>query len=208
MNIKTLVLGPVSTNCYICSEDKCGFVVDPAADAERIYDEINSLELNIKYIIITHAHFDHIEAAEQLKELTGAEIVVSETDFIALNDSTLNLADAFGALVPYINADISVKDGETISFDGFTLKFIMTPGHTQGSMCILVNDKILFSGDTLFALSVGRTDFPGGNFKSITESVKKLFTLDDGIKVYPGHNDTTSIGEEKKFNPYVNGDNS
>ena len=206
MNIKTLVLGPVSTNCYICSEGKFGFVVDPAANAEKIYEEAKNL--TVKYIIVTHAHFDHIEAAAKLKELTGAKLVISETDSKALNDSTLNLAAAFGALVPHVEADITVKDGETLSVDGFSIRFIMTPGHTQGSMCILVNNQYLFSGDTLFALSVGRTDFPGGSFKDIVNSVRKLFLLDDGIKVFPGHNETTSIGEEKKFNPYLNGDNT
>lgn len=206
MNVKTIVLGQVMTNCYICSNGKCGFVIDPAADANRIYNEIIKDELNIEYIIITHAHFDHIEAAQKLKEMTGARIVVSETDAEALNNPALNLADMFRASVPHTEADLTVNDGDTIEYEGFLLKFISTPGHTPGSMCILVNNEILFSGDTLFSLSVGRTDFPGGSFKNITASVKKLFMLNDDIKVFPGHNETTSIGEEKKYNPYVNGD--
>lgn len=207
MIVKTLILGPVSTNCYICGTGKIGFVVDPAANAQKIYKEACELGFEIKYIIITHAHFDHIEAAQQLKELTGAKVIVSEIDSTALNNPTLNLADMFGASVPHITFDITVNDKNAIDFGELSLEFIITPGHTPGSMCILVNKKILFSGDTLFALSVGRTDFPGGNFGSIAKSVKRLFLLDEETKVYPGHNGTTSIREEKKFNPYVNGEN-
>lgn len=205
MDVRTLVLGQVSTNCYICGSGNVGFVIDPADNAKKIYNEITGLKFNIKYIILTHAHFDHIKAAQELKDLTGAKIVVSEADCGALNKSDLNLADMFGVSVPHIEADISVSDGDILEFDEFQLRFIMTPGHTLGSMCILVNNKVLFSGDTLFALSIGRTDFPGGSLESITASVKKLFLLDEDIRVYPGHNCTTSIGEEKKFNPYVNG---
>lgn len=208
MKIKKLLLGPVLTNCYICGKNTGGFVVDPAADAKKIYDEINKQGLNIKYIIITHAHFDHIEAAQKLKELTNAKIIASKIDFAALNDSTLNLADMFGAEVSHIDCDMTVEDGDTLEFDGFSLKFIITPGHTLGSMCILVDNEILFSGDTLFALSVGRTDFPGGSFKSIEKSVKRLFLLEENIKVYPGHNEPTSIGEEKRCNPFVNGEDA
>lgn len=205
MNVRTLVLGQVSTNCYICGSGNVGFVIDPADNAEKIYDEINKLKFNIKYIILTHAHFDHIKAAQELKNLTGAKIIVSTVDFDSLNKSAFNLADMFGVSVPHIEADILADDGDILEFDEFLLRFIMTPGHTLGSMCILVNNKVLFSGDTLFALSIGRTDFPGGSLENITASVKKLYLLDDDIKVYPGHNRTTSIGEEKKFNPYVNG---
>ena len=205
MEIKRLVLGELGTNCYIVYDEnsKEAAVFDPADNAEKILNEINSLNLSLKYIIITHAHYDHIAALDKLKSDTGASICAGEEDKAALKDAYISLSIHFGKSAPISKADITINDKSTLMLGGETVRFLHTPGHTKGSICA-VFDSFVISGDTLFLESVGRCDFPGGSMHEIVHSIKeKLFLLPDDTKVYPGHGDATSIGHEKKNNPYV-----
>ena len=162
-------------------------------------------DVNIKYIILTHGHSDHICGVNEHKaEFPDAKIVAYKDEEAMLENPNLNQSPGFG--VPYsTKADILVSDGDELKVGDVTLKFIHTPGHTEGGMCIYVKEaKALFSGDTLFRQSIGRTDFPGGSYKEIMDSIrKKLFLLPDDTNVFPGHMGTTSIGFEKENNPFV-----
>lgn len=203
MVIKKLPLGNMPTNCYILADDKtkeCA-VFDPADEVEKIISAIG--EYKLKYIILTHMHIDHVMALDKLKEITSALVVVHSADAIALNDDNFTLANFFRTTSPETKADIIADDGDILCLGEFELKIIHTPGHTKGSMCIYC-DGILISGDTLFAQSVGRTDFPGGSHSELVNSIKsKLFTLPDDTKVYSGHSDETTIGYEKMYNPFL-----
>ena len=205
MKLVKLVLWLLHTNCYILygENTKNAVVIDPAGQFEKIKDKLDSLKLNVKYIFLTHAHIDHMIALDELKNYTNARTVIGKLDEEALNDGDKNLADYFKKPCPVSKADITVSDGDTLTLDNHTFKFIHTPGHTIGGMCILI-DNMLFSGDTLFYMSVGKVDHYGGDFDAELHSVHtKLMTLDDNITVYPGHGDATTIGFERKNNPFL-----
>ncbi len=205
MKTEKLVLGALDTNCYIFYDENTNeaVIIDPAADSDTIIEKIKDLNLKVKYIIITHAHIDHIMALDGVYEYTKAPVVIHSDDKDNLNNDAFNLAVYFHTVSPKKKADITVKNGDTLTLGKNVLKFIHTPGHNKGSMCILCND-ILFSGDTLFLMSVGRTDHYGGNSEKIIKSIKtRLFVLDDNIRVYPGHGDETTIGFEIENNMFV-----
>lgn len=205
MDIKRLVLGELGTNCYIVYDEmsKEAAVFDPADEAEKIINEINRLNLSLKYIIITHAHCDHIGAVDDLINKTDAKVCIGEYEAEALNDTYLSLCIHFRAQAPKSKADILIKDKSELLLGQEGISFMHTPGHTKGGICAIF-DGFVISGDTLFLESVGRCDFPGGSMHEIVHSIKeKLFLLPDDTKVYPGHGDATSIGHEKKNNPYV-----
>lgn len=205
MKLVKLVLWLLHTNCYILYDEntKNAVIIDPAGQFEVIKNKIEELEINVKYIILTHAHIDHVIALDELKNYTNAEIVIHKEDAKILNDGEKNLADYFKKPCPVSKADIAVKDGDTLNIDGHIFKFIHTPGHTKGGMCILFKN-MLFSGDTLFYSSVGKIDHYGGDMEEEIRSIKeKLMVLDDNIKVYPGHGDATTIGFERKNNMFL-----
>jgi len=187
MNIKKLVVGFLDTNCYIISSGKNAVLIDPGENHERILKELDGLKL--EKIILTHLHFDHIIAAKKIKEATGARICFSRKDIPILNKDLLKRED----MDEDLNSDWKLEIGDW--------KFvpIRTPGHTPGSICLYdEKNKILFSGDTIFAGSIGVTNYPGGDFKKIKNSIeKKLLTLPDDIRVYPGHYKDFLLGEEK-----------
>jgi len=205
IRIKTMVLGPVQTNCYIVNvaENKEAVVIDPADRAEKIYNYLTENDLECKKILLTHGHFDHITAAESLKKLTGAEIYAHENEKSLLKDPDLNASARMGYEIS-IEPDCLLKDNEEFEAAGLTWQVIYTPGHTGGGVCYyLKNEGVLFSGDTLFYESIGRTDFPTGNLQKLMESVKnRLFVLPDETKVYPGHGWSTTIEHEKSNNPF------
>ncbi len=197
------ILGDYVTNCYLIADDKTKNAVlfDAPADCDKILDYIAQNDITIKYICLTHAHFDHILALNELKEKTGAELMLHEKEEKYLTDPALNLIGAVETEVIIPKADRLLHDGDTISLDGLSFKVIHTPGHTEGGTCYLI-DNVLISGDTLFSGSIGRYDFPLGSLEDELRSInEKLLVLDDEIKVYPGHGFSTTIGKQRKENP-------
>jgi glyoxylase-like metal-dependent hydrolase (beta-lactamase superfamily II) len=171
MEIKTLVVGPISTNCYLISSGKELAIIDPGANSKKILKEIENLGFKVKYIILTHSHLDHISAAQEMKRETGAKILAHEIERYSLN----------------FPVDISLKEGDEIKIGKEILKVLHTPGHTPGSICLLSKDFV-FTGDTLFKEGVGRTDLPGGSQIQLEKSLQKLSRfLKPGMKIYPGH---------------------
>ena len=207
MRITNLPSGALQANTYLAVDEKTneGFIVDPGGYNKVLTKEVRDNDVNIKYIILTHGHSDHICGVNEHKaEFPDAKIVAYKDEEAMLENPNLNQSPGFG--VPYsTKADILVSDGDELKVGDVTLKFIHTPGHTEGGMCIYVKEaKALFSGDTLFRQSIGRTDFPGGSYKEIMDSIrKKLFLLPDDTNVFPGHMGTTSIGFEKENYPFV-----
>ena len=207
MRITNLPSGALQANTYLAVDEKTneGFIVDPGGYNKVLTKEVRDNDVKIKYIILTHRHSDHICGVNEHKaEFPDAKIVAYKDEEAMLENPNLNQSPGFG--VPYsTKADILVSDGDELKVGDVTLKFIHTPGHTEGGMCIYVKEaKALFSGDTLFRQSIGRTDFPGGSYKEIMDSIrKKLFLLPDDTNVFPGHMGTTSIGFEKENNPFV-----
>lgn len=201
INICKMTLGTMATNTYVVyGENGEGFIVDPAAESEIIKIKTTELMADIKAILLTHGHFDHIGALEEVKKIYDADVYACEKEKEILFSSEKNLSAYFEK--PFTGkADVYVKDGESISIAGFDIRVIETPGHTIGSVCYLVSkedEQVLISGDTLFAGSHGRYDFPTGSYSQLMISIKeKLLTLKDSLPVYPGHNEDTTIGEEK-----------
>ena len=204
--IKLLVLGPVSTNCYILYREgsKKAILFDPADRADEIVDVLKELAVEPEAILLTHGHFDHIMAAGRLKERYGLKVYAHEEEAEIAADPNQNLSSQFGAGY-VLQVDETVKDGQLLELAGFSLKVLHTPGHTKGSVCYYIeNDKILFSGDTLFAGSVGRSDFPTGSGGVLLRSIKdKLAVLPEDTVVYPGHGEQSDIGYEKRHNPFL-----
>ncbi len=201
INICKMTLGGMATNTYLVyGEDGKGFLVDPAAESEIIKIKVKDLNADIRGILLTHGHFDHIGALSEVKKIYNTDVYACDKEKEILESSEKNLSAYFDR--PFTEkADIYVKDGETIKLAGFDIKVIGTPGHTIGSVCYLVSkddEQVLISGDTLFAGSHGRYDFPTGSCSQIMSSIKnKLLILDENLKVYPGHNEDTTIGDEK-----------
>lgn len=203
MKIISLPIGAYQANCYIVYDDntKEGFIIDPGDEGPRILDIIDKEKLNIKFIILTHGHFDHIGAVNKIKETLNIPVYMNEKDSNMIKSGNQKLGMFYPEFESF-DADGFIKDGDTISCGDNTLKIIETPGHTPGGICIKINEY-LFTGDTLFSGSIGRYDFEGGSFEDIINSIKnKLFTLPDNTIVCPGHGQGTKIGIEKEINPF------
>ncbi len=201
MEVHCLSVGPLGTNCYIVSSGKDSLVVDPGEDASEILSVIREKGLSVNAIIVTHGHFDHYIAAGALQEALGAPVYTGADDLSALRDPGW-MAEYMppGYIAPKEIKGLS--DGDTVSAGELTFRVISTPGHSPGSVC-LYSPGVLLSGDLLFMGSIGRTDLPGGDSRAIRESLVKVGRLPDDTVVYPGHGPSTTIGEEKASNPYM-----
>ena len=203
LRIKSMVMGPVATNCYyFYDEEKTeAVVIDPPVKGEWIHDHLKGKGLQVAAILFTHGHFDHISGANALRNASSAKIYAPLPEREMLEDPSLNLSDQNVS----VKADVFLTDGEELTVAGITMRVIFTPGHTSGGCCYyLEKDKALFSGDTLFAGSVGRTDLPTGSHAQLIASVReKLMVLPDDVIVYPGHGESTTIGEERKYNLFL-----
>ena len=200
--IRSVTVSECYTNCYICmnKDTKEGFIVDPGDDELKISVNVSRLELIPKAILLTDGHFDHIGAVNQLKERYNIPVIVGAKEEKVLTDSRMNLSSMFGEPVK-VNGDKFLEDGENFQVAGFDIQYILTPGHTPGSGCFYIEEEqVLFSGDTLFQASRGRTDFPGGSESDIIKSIKnKLLVLPGETEVYPGHMNITNIDSEKVY---------
>jgi hydroxyacylglutathione hydrolase len=209
---EVLVVGPLQCNCSILGDEKTreAIVIDPGDEVERILEVLKRHKLKVKYILNTHAHFDHVGNCCELKEATGAEIWLHRAD-LPIYESAPQQAELFAGYgvepIRLCPVDRFVKDADGVQVGTIAAEFLHTPGHTPGSLSIHVpgNAKsILFPGDTLFAGSIGRTDLPEGDFQQILKSIKeRLLTLDDDTEVWPGHGPKTTIGWERRTNPFL-----
>jgi len=206
MLIKQLTVGQVQTNCYIagCETTHEGVVIDPGDEAERILAEVKKMGLTIKYILNTHAHFDHIMANGPMVKATGAPLAIHPLELPLLHQK--GGAAMFGLSAPSSpEPDIMLAEGDTISFGQYTFQVLFTPGHTVGHVSFYEPTAgVIFDGDVLFAQGIGRTDFPGGNHKTLLTSIyEKLMVLPDETVVYSGHGPVTTIGDERVSNPWL-----
>ena len=205
MKINQYVVGEVQTNCYIIinEETKECLIVDPGASANQLASRINDDKLKPVAILLTHGHFDHAGVARGLASVFDISIYAHEAEEETLKDSRKNVSWMIGKAESY-SADVYVSE-EELHLAGFAIQVLHTPGHTKGGCCYYFKENgILFSGDTLFAESVGRTDFPGGSMSELVRSIReKLMILPDETTVYPGHNDVTTIKTERNYNPYL-----
>ena len=188
------------TNTYIVTDEETGetLVVDPSLPEEKLIEKLNPEK--VKYILITHGHFDHIGGVNFVKEKTGAKAVIHKADEEMLCDTKKNCGDNDTP----IYADILVEDGSEIPFGNTKIKVLHTPGHTKGGVCyIFEDDRVMFSGDTLFRLTAGRTDLYGGDARTELMSLAKIADLDGDYKVYPGHDQSTTLDFEREYNRYM-----
>lgn len=197
-------LGAFGTNCYIIeTEQKNAMIIDAPYSADIISREIDHLGLTLKKILLTHGHCDHIEAIGGLVEKYGCEVYISEHDACMLTSGRLCLAEYFGTEFTPFHGARTLADGEIVTLDEIELKVMMTPGHSNGSVCYIADDGI-FTGDTLFKLSIGRTDFPDGSFEEEIMSIARLYqAVDKNYVIYPGHGEPSDLMSELRFNPYL-----
>ena len=206
LKIQQYVVGSVSTNCYfaINDETKEVLIIDPGAAAKQLAEKLKEYELKPVAILLTHGHFDHASAAEELAELLDVQIYAQEAERETLETPGINLSGWEGKVSTY-HADVYVKDEQELCLAGFVIRALHTPGHTVGGCCYYFTEQsTLFSGDTLFEGSIGRTDFPKGSASQLVRSIKdKLMILPDETAVYTGHGEMTSIGMERVNNPFL-----
>ena len=202
MNISVITTPEYGTNCYLLENDGAAAVIDPGEETAELKEFCNeNNDKAQKLIILTHCHFDHIGGVEAVKELWRCPVVIFRDEAAGLMDNRINLSGYWTDEAISLKPDVTVSDGEEIVFGEENLKVIATPGHTKGSVCYL-SGNILFSGDTLFRMSVGRSDLPTANYSSLIASLKKLMKLNEETVVLPGHGPKTTIGFEKMNNPY------
>lgn len=207
MIFETIVVGALGVNCFIlgCDETQEALVVDPGADAERILASVAKTGLRVKTVVNTHGHFDHVGGNRRVLEATGSELLIHESDAPYLQRAVVTAARYGVASEDSPAPSRFLVDGMTISFGKKSLQVLHTPGHTQGGCCLyLASEGMVITGDTLFADSVGRTDLPGGSHEQLMASITgKLLSLPDETRVFPGHGPSSTIGHERRHNPYL-----
>lgn len=206
LNVVKLITGPLSVNTYIVylgGSDRA-VVIDPA-DSGLVTAKLNELKLKCDMILLTHGHFDHIWSVADLARTLGAPVAIHKSDAAALTDDMENLAFYSGACVKHHTPEMQLDDGELIRVAGVDFKVIHTPGHSPGSICLIIeSEKTIFTGDTLFRLSVGRTDFPNGSDEQLYESILYgLFSLHGDYRLLPGHMSETTLDFERRHNPFM-----
>ncbi len=205
MIIKQFVVTIFATNCYVvyCEDTLKGIVIDPGGGEDKILKTIKERGLKIEFIVNTHGHPDHTLGNNKIKSVTGAKIAIHKDDSLMLNSTISKVASLATFRLPKSNPDLLLTENYILKFGNISLKVIHTPGHSPGGICLLATD-VIFTGDTLFAGSIGRTDIMGGSYKLLMKSIKeKLINLPESIKVYPGHGELTTIEIEKKHNPFL-----
>ena len=206
IKIGRMMLGVCQTNCYFVYREGSSKVIfiDPADYGDQIFQVMKNNGFEVAAILLTHGHFDHIWGCSRLRQLTSAPVYAYEGEEDVLLSSDLNVSAGAGRACT-VKANTLLKDGEALTVEGMTFQVIATPGHTKGSCCYYFEEAdMLISGDTLFEESVGRTDLPTGSMSTLVRSIKdRLFVLPDDTVVYPGHGDSTTIGHEKKYNPFI-----
>ena len=207
MQIERFIVGMVGTNCYVVSNEETSecFLVDPGAYSDKVIAYIREHELKPQAILLTHGHFDHIMAVDDIRRAFHCKVYVHMDEAELLRDPSMNLSGTMGTEQFSMEADELLRDGQSLKLLDCEWKVMATPGHTKGSVCYyLDSEEVLFSGDTLFAESLGRTDLPTGSVQQIVRSIaERLFELPEDTMVYPGHGEPTTIGHEKKYNPVV-----
>ncbi len=208
MHYKRFPLGALWTNGYLFWDEatKEAFFIDPGGNTEDVKDFMTANNLTLKMILLTHGHIDHVAGINELVPFTGDNIYIHSGDSAMLRKPSKELQELLGVKFGGLETFREIEDGRIIDFPGYSVRTIATPGHTEGSVCFLITDKdghkVLVSGDTLFAQSVGRTDLEGGDWLKLESSLRRLAELDDGLSVLPGHGPATSIGSERELNPY------
>ncbi len=205
MKIHTFSLGSFATNCYLVEgENRHAFLIDPASDGHFLYDSIVSLGLMLDAVLLTHGHADHLLGLDELyAHYDRLPLYIGRDEIPYLTDPSLNLS-AYLTGMPYLCPFVPtpVSDGETLTLAGLSVKVLVTPGHTDGSACFLA-ENVIFSGDTLFFDTVGRTDFPHGSMFLLRQSLRRLAFLDGNYTVYPGHGVSTTLARERQYNGYM-----
>lgn len=205
--IQQFIVGPIQTNCYLVSDPatKEALVIDPGPGSDRLAGEIRKAGLTVSAYLLTHAHWDHIDGLEKLKEEFPAPVYISEKEKETLKDPEINLSSMLGGVNKTYSADVFLKDGEGVTIGPFYFVCLSTPGHTPGGACYYFpRNKVVFSGDSLFYGSIGRTDFPGGSMTDLVRALKeKVMVLPEQTRVLPGHGPETDIREEEMSNYYL-----